>query len=145
MSEFRPWFTYLLPSNFLQHQNFRPPAPLKYSDIFYRWPLITLKCKHWVMENRTKKFDNNYCKKESKSWDFSNKLFWCPFLLLLSFHILYIIWSGLILSKCYYNQTCIIPHPNKQSSWLLFLKNHRSALLKKSYRINPVLLSNYNY
>ena len=30
----------LLPFNFLQHWNFRPSQPLKYSDVFYGWPLI---------------------------------------------------------------------------------------------------------
>ena len=29
-----------LTSNFLQHWNFRPPYPLRYSDVLYGWPLI---------------------------------------------------------------------------------------------------------
>ena len=29
----------LLPSNILQHRNLRPPSALKYSDVFYGWPL----------------------------------------------------------------------------------------------------------
>ena len=31
--------THFLPSNILQHWNLRPPSPLKYSNVFYRWPL----------------------------------------------------------------------------------------------------------
>ena len=41
MSEFQSWFAWPLPSNILQHRNLRPPTspPLKYSDVFYGWPL----------------------------------------------------------------------------------------------------------
>ena len=27
-----------IPPNILQHRNFRPPPPLKYSEVFYGWP-----------------------------------------------------------------------------------------------------------